>query len=173
VIGEIMQFDEIASINTKKLGEALATRLGAYRIAMLKSHGSVIAAASILEAFVLAVYLEEMRKGSIWPKALRTNGSDTRTDRDDRRQSLEAQPVAKGLGLPRRQIELGLILRAGLHTIGYRLEHIFDVGTKLASGAYNGNRNQCNNQCVFNGTRAGFGLEEAREELCHCSPLLS
>lgn len=59
VLGKIMQFDEIGSINTKELGEELATTLGAHRIAMLKSHGSVIAAGGILEAFGLAVYLEE------------------------------------------------------------------------------------------------------------------
>ena len=59
VLGKIVEFGKIASINTKELGEELATTLGAHRIAMLKSHGSVIAAGSILEAFVLAVYLEE------------------------------------------------------------------------------------------------------------------
>ncbi|MBB3147026.1 MULTISPECIES: class II aldolase/adducin family protein [Phyllobacterium] len=72
VIGEIMQFGEIASINTKELGEALATTLGAHRIAMLKSHGSVIAAASILEAFVLAVYLEENTQRQYLAKSLGT-----------------------------------------------------------------------------------------------------
>ncbi|CAN7732403.1 class II aldolase/adducin family protein [Phyllobacterium sp. LjRoot231] len=59
VLGKITEFDKIASINTKELGEELATSLGSHRIAMLKSHGSVIAAGNILEAFVLAVYLEE------------------------------------------------------------------------------------------------------------------
>jgi L-fuculose-phosphate aldolase len=33
--------------------------LGAHRVAMLKSHGAVVAAEGILEAFVLAFYLEE------------------------------------------------------------------------------------------------------------------
>jgi len=59
VLGEIREFPTIASINTKALGEELATTLGEQRVALLKSHGAVIAAGNILEAFVLAVYLEE------------------------------------------------------------------------------------------------------------------
>lgn len=59
VLGEIQQFPKTASINKKPLGEELADCLGAHRIAMLKSHGAVIAAEGILEAFVLAFYLEE------------------------------------------------------------------------------------------------------------------
>jgi L-fuculose-phosphate aldolase len=59
VLGEIQQFPKTASINKKPLGEELAECLGAHRVAMLKSHGAVIAAEGILEAFVLAFYLEE------------------------------------------------------------------------------------------------------------------
>ncbi len=59
VLGEISVFPKIASINTKPLGEAVAAALGPNRIVMLKSHGAVIAADTILEAFVLGVYLEE------------------------------------------------------------------------------------------------------------------
>ncbi|MDK1491888.1 class II aldolase/adducin family protein [Sinorhizobium sp. 7-81] len=59
VLGEIREFPAIASINTKPLGEELAATLGDHHMALLKSHGAVIAAGSILEAFVLAVYLEE------------------------------------------------------------------------------------------------------------------
>jgi len=59
VLGEIQHFPKTASINNKPLGEALAECLGAHRIAMLKSHGAVVAAEGILETFVLAFYLEE------------------------------------------------------------------------------------------------------------------
>lgn len=59
VLGEIQQFPKTASINKRPLGEELAECLGAHRVAMLKSHGAVIAAEGILEAFVLAFYLEE------------------------------------------------------------------------------------------------------------------
>jgi L-fuculose-phosphate aldolase len=59
VLGRIREFETIASINSKALGEELAATLGPDRIALLKSHGAVIAAGNILEAFVLAIYLEE------------------------------------------------------------------------------------------------------------------
>ena len=59
VLGEVRRFAPIASINTKPLGEALATELGRHRVMTLQSHGAVIAAEGVLEAFVLAVYLEE------------------------------------------------------------------------------------------------------------------
>jgi L-ribulose-5-phosphate 4-epimerase len=59
VLGEIRRFPKIASINTKPLGEALADTLGGHRLVTLQSHGAVTAGASVLEAFVLAVYLEE------------------------------------------------------------------------------------------------------------------
>ncbi|MBB3593764.1 L-fuculose-phosphate aldolase [Rhizobium sp. BK529] len=59
VLGEIRVFSTIASINTRPLGEELAKTIGSNRVALLKSHGAVIAAGDILEAFVLAVYLEE------------------------------------------------------------------------------------------------------------------
>jgi L-ribulose-5-phosphate 4-epimerase len=59
VLGEVRRFVPIASINTKPLGEALAEELGPHRVVTLQSHGAVVAAEGVLEAFVLAVYLEE------------------------------------------------------------------------------------------------------------------
>ncbi len=59
VMGEIQVFPQTMSINTRPLGDALAVALGQHRVIMLKSHGAVVAAGSILEAFVLGVYLEE------------------------------------------------------------------------------------------------------------------
>lgn len=59
VLGKIQQFPKTASINQRPLGQELAECLGAHRVAMLKSHGAVIAAEGVLEAFVLAFYLEE------------------------------------------------------------------------------------------------------------------
>ena len=59
VMGPIRTFEKTASINQKDLGEALATALGNDRVVMLKSHGAVIAGADVIEAFVLAIYLEE------------------------------------------------------------------------------------------------------------------
>jgi ribulose-5-phosphate 4-epimerase/fuculose-1-phosphate aldolase len=59
VLGEIRTFEKTASINTKPLGEELAAALGAHRICVLRSHGAVVAAGSVMEAFVLGCYLEE------------------------------------------------------------------------------------------------------------------
>ncbi|CAN5416022.1 class II aldolase/adducin family protein [soil metagenome] len=58
-LGQIRQFPKTASINTRELGDELAECLGEHRIAMLRSHGSVIASEGILETFVLGFYLEE------------------------------------------------------------------------------------------------------------------
>lgn len=59
VLGEIREFPKTASINTRPLAAELADALGDGRVATLKSHGAVVAAEGILEAFVLGVYLEE------------------------------------------------------------------------------------------------------------------
>ena len=59
VLGEIRSFAKTASINNRPLAAELADAMGNARVATLKSHGAVVAAESILEAFVLAVYLEE------------------------------------------------------------------------------------------------------------------
>jgi ribulose-5-phosphate 4-epimerase/fuculose-1-phosphate aldolase len=59
VMGPIRIFDKTASINQKALGEELALAIGQDRVVMLKSHGAVIAGSDIVEAFVLAIYLEE------------------------------------------------------------------------------------------------------------------
>jgi L-fuculose-phosphate aldolase len=59
VLGEIRQFAKTASINNRPLAQELADELGQHRVIMLKSHGAVVAAEGIIEAFVLGVYLEE------------------------------------------------------------------------------------------------------------------
>jgi L-fuculose-phosphate aldolase len=59
VLGDIQYFDKTASINTKPLGESLASALGPHRVCVLRSHGAVAAAGNVMEAFVLGCYLEE------------------------------------------------------------------------------------------------------------------
>src|SRR5205814_5917869 len=59
VLGAIQTFGKTASINTRPLGEEVAETLGPHRVVVLKSHGAVVAGGSIVEAFVLACYLEE------------------------------------------------------------------------------------------------------------------
>jgi ribulose-5-phosphate 4-epimerase/fuculose-1-phosphate aldolase len=59
MLGQIQEFDQTASINTRTLGDDVADCLGEHRVAILKSHGAVVAAEGILEVFVLSYYLEE------------------------------------------------------------------------------------------------------------------
>lgn len=59
VLGEVQTFAKISSIKNRSLGEELAEALGEHRVAVLKSHGAVVAARSVVDAFVFAVYLEE------------------------------------------------------------------------------------------------------------------
>jgi ribulose-5-phosphate 4-epimerase/fuculose-1-phosphate aldolase len=51
--------DTPASINTREMADRLSEVLGDRPAALMKSHGAVAVGASIVEAFVLAVYLEE------------------------------------------------------------------------------------------------------------------
>lgn len=59
VVGEVKTFPKTASINSVQLGSELAEFLGAGKAALMRRHGAVSVAASIVDAFVQAVYLEE------------------------------------------------------------------------------------------------------------------
>jgi len=59
VLGDIKTFPKIASINNAELGESLAAALNDGRVIVLQSHGTVAVGGTLLEAFALAVYLEE------------------------------------------------------------------------------------------------------------------
>ena len=59
VLGPMPVFPRPDSINYKSIAEELARLLGDNRIILLKSHGAVIAAEGVMEAFVLGSYLEE------------------------------------------------------------------------------------------------------------------
>ena len=59
VLGQVRTFDKTASINSVALGEEVAEFLGSDKAALMRRHGAVTVAASITDAFVLAVYLEE------------------------------------------------------------------------------------------------------------------
>ena len=72
VMGPVQFFDKTASINEKVLGEELAAALGPHRVAMLKSPGAVVVGADVVEAFVLAIYLEETAKRQYMARALGT-----------------------------------------------------------------------------------------------------
>ena len=70
VMGPIQLFGKTASINQKPLAEELAAALGSHRVVMLKSHGAVVAGADIVEAFVLAIYLEETARRQYMARTL-------------------------------------------------------------------------------------------------------
>jgi L-fuculose-phosphate aldolase len=59
LLGDVPVLDTPLSINTKAMGEQLASTLGAGRAVLLKSHGAVVAGGDIVECFALATYLEE------------------------------------------------------------------------------------------------------------------
>jgi L-fuculose-phosphate aldolase len=59
VIGSVRTFAKTVSINTPALGAELAQFLGPDKAALMHRHGAVSVAASVLGAFVQAIYLEE------------------------------------------------------------------------------------------------------------------
>jgi L-fuculose-phosphate aldolase len=59
LLGDIPVMDSPLSVNTKEMGEKLASTLGAAQAVLLKSHGAVIVGSDVVEAFALAVHLEE------------------------------------------------------------------------------------------------------------------
>jgi ribulose-5-phosphate 4-epimerase/fuculose-1-phosphate aldolase len=59
LLGRPPLFPDVLSVNTRPRGEALAATLGQDCAALLKSHGSVVVAADMIQCFALTVYLEE------------------------------------------------------------------------------------------------------------------
>ena len=59
VLGSVQTFDKTASINSAALGAEVAAFLGPAKAALMRRHGAVSVAASVLDAFVQAIYLEE------------------------------------------------------------------------------------------------------------------
>ena len=59
LIGEVEVMESPLSINTKSMGERVASTLGGNRVVLLRSHGAVIVGGDIVECFALATFLEE------------------------------------------------------------------------------------------------------------------
>ena len=72
VMGPVQAFAKTASINRQDFAVELAAALGGHRVAMLRSHGAVVVGADVVEAFVLAIYLEETAKRQYLARALGT-----------------------------------------------------------------------------------------------------
>ena len=58
LLGDVPIFDSPMSVNNEKIASAVAKKLGTGKAALLKAHGSVVTGNDILEATVLAIYLE-------------------------------------------------------------------------------------------------------------------
>ena len=72
VMGPVQTFARTASINQRPLAEELAEALGPHRVIMLRSHGAVTVGADIVEAFVVAIYLEETARRQYLARAIGT-----------------------------------------------------------------------------------------------------
>ncbi|MPZ55938.1 MAG: class II aldolase/adducin family protein [Rhizobiales bacterium] len=59
LLGDIPLMDSPLSVNTKPMGEKLASVIGTNPAALLKAHGVVVVGKDILECFALAAYVEE------------------------------------------------------------------------------------------------------------------
>ena len=59
ILGPVPVLDTPQSINTPDMADQLAQVIGGNPAALMKSHGAVTVGADIVEAFVLANYLEE------------------------------------------------------------------------------------------------------------------
>lgn len=59
LLGSLPVMASPLSVNTKPVGERLASTLGQARAILLKAHGAVVVGADIIECFALATYLEE------------------------------------------------------------------------------------------------------------------
>jgi len=59
LLGELPVMDSPMPINARQMGEKVAATLGHHPAALLKAHGAVTVGGDIVEAFVLAAYLEE------------------------------------------------------------------------------------------------------------------
>jgi ribulose-5-phosphate 4-epimerase/fuculose-1-phosphate aldolase len=70
VMGAVQTFGKTASINNRPLAEELARALGPHQVITLRSHGAVTVGADIVEAFVLAIYLEETARRQYLARAI-------------------------------------------------------------------------------------------------------
>jgi ribulose-5-phosphate 4-epimerase/fuculose-1-phosphate aldolase len=59
LLGAVPVLDSPLSVNTRPMGARAAAALGAGRALLLKSHGAVVTGGDLLEAFALAIYLED------------------------------------------------------------------------------------------------------------------
>jgi len=61
--------EHVGHVNTRDLGDGLARALGSHRAVLIKMHGAAIVGASVEEAFVAALQLEENAEKQLWAEA--------------------------------------------------------------------------------------------------------
>ena len=72
LLGAVPMFSSPLSMNNSDIGNALAELLGDGRAALLRAHGSVVVGKDVLEATVLAIYLELNAERQVRAAALGT-----------------------------------------------------------------------------------------------------
>jgi L-fuculose-phosphate aldolase len=72
LLGDVPVFDSPMSVNNEKIASAVAKKLGTGKAALLKAHGSMVTGNDILEATVLAIYLELNAERQVQGKLLGT-----------------------------------------------------------------------------------------------------
>ena len=65
-------FEHVGHVNTRELGDGLGRALGSRRAVLIKMHGAAIVGASVEEAFVAALQLEENAEKQLWAEATGT-----------------------------------------------------------------------------------------------------
>lgn len=89
-------FEHVGHVNTRELGDGLGRTLGTHRAALIKMHGAVIVGASLEEAFVAAIQLEENAEKQLWAEA---TGKVTAMSAEDAarsvKQSFQASSIQK------------------------------------------------------------------------------
>lgn len=94
--GGVPTLEHIGHVNTRELGDALARALGPQRAALIKMHGAAIAGATLPEAFVAAIQLEENAEKQLWAEATGTAQPMTKEEAERCvRQSFSAFSIQK------------------------------------------------------------------------------
>ncbi|MEO5895520.1 MAG: class II aldolase/adducin family protein [Vicinamibacterales bacterium] len=89
-------FEHVGHVNTRELGDGLARALSSHRAALIKMHGAVIVGASLEEAFVAAIQLEENAEKQLWAEATGTVTAMTPEDAARSvKQSFQASSIQK------------------------------------------------------------------------------
>jgi L-fuculose-phosphate aldolase len=89
-------FENVGHVNTRELGDALGRLLGTHRAALIKMHGAAVVGATLEQAFVAAIQLEENAEKQLWAEATGTAQAMTKEEAERCvRQSFSAFSIQK------------------------------------------------------------------------------